>query len=112
VVAWSICPGQSAGRPADAIALYERTVDDSERMLGLAHPVTLDARASLAEMYQTAGRPADAIAAYELLLADAERQLGAGHPATLSARQPGRRLRGQRAGQGGDRAVRARAGRQ
>ena len=75
-----------AGRPADAIALYERTVADSGRLLGPAHPVTLDARASLAGTYQAAGRPREAIAAYELLLADAERQLGAGHPTTLSAR--------------------------
>ena len=77
---------QSAGRPADAIALYERTVADSARLLGPAHPVTLDARASLAETYQASGQPGEAIAAYETLLADAERQLGAGHPTTLSAR--------------------------
>src|SRR5271165_5352564 len=63
-----------------ARTVHERTVADSGRMLGPAHPVTLDARVSLAEAYQTAGRPADAIAAYELLLADAGRQLGAGHP--------------------------------
>src|SRR5271166_6103757 len=69
-----------------ARTVHERTVADSGRMLGPAHPVTLDARVSLAEAYQTAGRPADAIAAYELLLADAGRQLGAGHPATLGTR--------------------------
>ena len=91
-------PTSAAGRPADAIALYERTVADSARMLGTGHPVTLDARASLAAAYQAAG------------------QRGRRSPPTrscwprpnaTSARPPrhagragraGRRLRGRRAG--------------
>ena len=103
---------QSAGRPADAVGLYERTVADSERLLGPGHPVTLASRASLADAYAEGG-PVPGRDHWLRATAGRRRagaRCGAPHHAER-ARQPGRRLRGQRAVQGRHRAVRADAGR-
>jgi hypothetical protein len=54
----------SAGRIADAVPLYERTLVDCERTLGPGHPDTLTSRGNLAHAYHTAGRMADAIAVF------------------------------------------------
>ena len=51
---------EAAGRVADAIAIYERLLDDKERILGAEHPDTLTTRHNLAGAYQAAGRVADA----------------------------------------------------
>ena len=47
---------QAAGRLDEAIALYERTLADRERVLGDTHPSTLTSRNNLALAYQQAGR--------------------------------------------------------
>jgi thioredoxin-like negative regulator of GroEL len=36
-----------AGRPAEAVPLFERTLADSERVLGADHPITQAARREL-----------------------------------------------------------------
>jgi hypothetical protein len=45
---------------AEAIPLYERTVADSERLLGDTHPDTLNSRNNLVYAYRAAGRLAEA----------------------------------------------------
>ena len=77
---------QAAGRTAEAIPLYERTLADRERVLGADHPNTLASRNNLAAAYQAAGRTAEAIPLHERTLADRERVLGADHPNTLTSR--------------------------
>ena len=77
---------QSAGRPEQAIGLYEQTLADSERVLGADHPDTLNSRNNLAGAYQEAGRIEQAIGLHEQTLADRERVLGADHPDTLTSR--------------------------
>ena len=51
---------QAAGRPDEAIPLYERTLADFERVLGQTHPSTLQSRNNLAAAYRDAGRPDEA----------------------------------------------------
>ena len=67
-------------------ALYERTLPDSERVLGADHPDTLTSRNNLAGAYASAGRLDEAIPLSERTLADRERVLGADHPDTLTSR--------------------------
>ncbi|MBO4257160.1 tetratricopeptide repeat protein [Streptomyces griseorubiginosus] len=74
------------GDLGQAIPLYERTLADSERVLGADHPDTLLSRNNLAGAYAQAGRIDDAITLLEQLVTDFERVLGPEHPHTLSAR--------------------------
>jgi hypothetical protein len=46
----------NAGRVAEAIPLFERTMADMERVLGADHPDTLQSRNNLAAAYQAADR--------------------------------------------------------
>ena len=48
---------EAAGRLAEAMPLYERTLADCERVLGESHPDTLGSRNNLARAYRAAGRP-------------------------------------------------------
>ena len=77
---------QETGRLAEAVALFERTLADRERILGANHPDTLTSRNNLAHAYQETGRLAEAVALLERTLADRERILGADHPDTLGSR--------------------------
>ena len=77
---------QEAGRPADAIPLFEQTLADKQRVLGLDHPDTLVSWNNLAEAYRRAGRAAEAIPLFEQTLADRERMLGPDHPDALQSR--------------------------
>jgi tetratricopeptide repeat protein len=77
---------RQAGRAADALAIFEALVTDSERILGTEHPDTLTTRSNLAGAYQAAGRGADALAIFEALLADSERILGTERPDTITTR--------------------------
>lgn len=70
------------GRTAEAIALYERTVADQERILGPEHRGTLITRGNLAIAYQHGDRFAEAIRLYEPLLADCQRIPGRDNPTT------------------------------
>ena len=47
---------RDAGRAAEAIPLFERTLADLERVLGPDHPATLNSRNNLADAYRAAGR--------------------------------------------------------
>ncbi len=76
---------QAAGRPAEAIPLFEQTLVGRERLLGPNHPDTLNSQNNLAAAYQDAGRAAEARLLYELTLAARERVLGADHPSTLNS---------------------------
>ena len=53
---------RSVGRLGEAIALFERTLADFERVLGADHPDTLTARHHLAGAYRSVGRLDEAIA--------------------------------------------------
>jgi tetratricopeptide (TPR) repeat protein len=77
----------AAGRTAKAIRLYERTLADSEQVLGADDQNTLRSRNNLAMSYRAAGRTAEAIPLLERALADCERVLGARHPDTKVARE-------------------------
>ena len=70
---------------AQAIAVGEPLTADLERLLGLGHPDTLNARNSLAAAYLAADRVADAIGLFEQTLAVLQRQLGPDHPDTLTS---------------------------
>ena len=61
-------------------------VADASRVLGAGHPVTLAARASLADAYQAAAQGKEALTAYQMLMTDSARLLGARHPSTLAIR--------------------------
>jgi tetratricopeptide (TPR) repeat protein len=69
-----------------AIAIGEPLTADLERTLGPSHPDTLNARNSLAAVYQAAGRAAEAIPLLEQTLAGRERLLGPDHPDTMLSR--------------------------
>ena len=77
---------QAAGRPAEAIPLFEQTLVVRERLLGPEHPDTLTTQNNLAAGYQDAGRAGEARLLFELTLAARERLLGPGHPSTLISR--------------------------
>lgn len=74
---------QAAGRPAEAIPLFEQTLVVRERLLGPEHPDTLTTQNNLAAGYQEAGRVGEARLLFELTLAARERLLGPSHPSTL-----------------------------
>ncbi len=77
---------QAAGRPAEAIPLFEQTLVGRERLLGPDHPDTLNSQNNLAAAYQDADRAAEARLLFQLTLAARERLLGADHPSTLNSR--------------------------
>ena len=77
---------QEAGRPAEAIPLFERTLVGLERLQGPEHPDTLTTQNNLAAAYQDAGRAGEARLLFELTLAARERLLGPNHPSTLNSR--------------------------
>ena len=78
---------ESAGRLAEAIALYEQVLTDRTRILGEDHPDTLASRNNLVYAYVSAGRLAEAIALYEQTLHDCIRVLGEAHPFTATVRE-------------------------
>ena len=92
---------QAAGRPSEAIPVYERTLADRVRVLGEDHPDTLRSRNNLASAYQAAGRVSEAIPLLKQALAGLERALGAQHPDTVRVRKSLAAVR-HRAGQRGD----------
>ena len=99
---------QDAGRLAEAIPLFERTLADREQVLGDTHPDTLTSRNNLAAAYQAAGRLDEAIPLFERTLADREQILGADPPRHPDLpQQPRLRLPGRRAAGRGHPAVRA-----
>ena len=75
----------AAGRPADAILLFERTLVGLERTQGPNHPDTLASQSNLAAAYQDAGRVGEAILLLRLTVAARERMLGDAHPGTLNS---------------------------
>ena len=101
----------AAGRVAEAIPLFEQTLDVRQRRLGSDHPDTLTSQNNLASAYQVAGRITEAIRLYELNLEIRDRLLGPDHPSSLISRsnlaaayRDGGRVRG------GDSAARADTG--
>ena len=77
---------QDAGRLDKAIPLYEQTLEDSIRVLGLDHPSTLTSRFNLAGAYRDAGRLDEAITLYEQVFSGRSRVLGPDHHSTLTSR--------------------------
>jgi tetratricopeptide (TPR) repeat protein/tRNA A-37 threonylcarbamoyl transferase component Bud32 len=76
----------SAGRPQEAIALGEPTVELLAAKLGPDHPDTLTSRNGLAIAYWAAGRTRDAVAHHEATLKLREARLGPDHAETLTSR--------------------------
>ena len=77
---------RDAGRLAEAIPLFERTLAARERLLGPDHPSTVNSVGNLANAYRDAGRLAEAIPLFERALTARERLLGSDHPGTLRFR--------------------------
>lgn len=65
-----------AGRPLDAVTLYESALPLSTDLHGAEHRTTLGIRVRLARAHQQAGQSTDAIRVYEQLVTDAGRALG------------------------------------
>ena len=77
---------QAVGRLAEAVPLFEASLTDRERVLGVDHPDTLTSRITLALAYQAIGRLAEAVPLFEATVTDCERLLGPDHPDTLVSR--------------------------
>ena len=77
---------QGAGRPAEAIPLFERALAAQEQLLGPDHPDAVTTRNNLAVAYRDAGRPAEAIPLIERALAALDRLLGPDHPDAVTTR--------------------------
>jgi serine/threonine protein kinase/tetratricopeptide (TPR) repeat protein len=75
----------SAGRPAEAIALLERVRDTRTKTLGGEHPDALNAQNDLALMYLRAGRRDEAVALLERVRDVRAVRLGGDHALTLAA---------------------------
>jgi RNA polymerase sigma factor (sigma-70 family) len=76
----------AAGRTAEAITMFQRTLALRQGLLGPDDPDTLTSRNNLAAAYQDAGRAAEAIQLYEQTLAIRKRLLGADDPSTMNSR--------------------------
>ncbi|MEW5725541.1 MAG: tetratricopeptide repeat protein, partial [Thermodesulfobacteriota bacterium] len=76
-----------SGRWAEAEALYSRELSILEKDpdLGPDHPLLIQARLGLAEVYGRTDRPAGAEQQYQAALASAERSLGREHPLAAQA---------------------------
>ncbi len=77
---------QAAGRPAEAIPLYEATLKQMEPKLGADHPDTFLVRNNLATAYKVAGRTAEAILLLEATVKQLELKFGPEHLGALVTR--------------------------
>lgn len=75
-----------AGRPEEALAVYEAVAEGCARVLGPDHADTLAARQETAYELGRLGRHAEAYAAYRAVLLARERTAGPLHPDTLRCR--------------------------
>lgn len=73
------------GRREEAEALARRTAGVRRRVLGTAHPRTLDSLAVLADALEPQGRSAEAEALYRQVWEGKKKALGEGHPETREA---------------------------
>jgi tetratricopeptide (TPR) repeat protein len=74
----------SAGKTAEAIALYEKLRDAWVKKIGADHPQTLATLLNLARAYQVAGRTAEAFVLSEQVRDACVKKLGTDHPITLA----------------------------
>jgi tetratricopeptide (TPR) repeat protein len=79
-------PDEGAEYYRRAIDLGENVLADSERLLGIAHPNTLNSRSNLAVAYGSVKDYRRAIALMEQVVSDDERGAGADHPYALVSR--------------------------
>jgi tetratricopeptide (TPR) repeat protein len=77
---------RKAGRPDEAIPMYETILTEWKRTLGATHSTTLICQNNLATAYRAAGRPEDAIPLLEATLTSYERTPGATRVNTLTFR--------------------------
>ncbi|WP_030157791.1 protein kinase domain-containing protein [Streptomyces sp. NRRL S-244] len=75
-----------AGRPEEALAVYEAVVEGRTRVLGADHPDTLAARQEAAYELGRLGRHREAHDVYRAVLVARERGMGPLHPDTLRCR--------------------------
>ncbi|MEU9300829.1 serine/threonine-protein kinase [Streptomyces sp. NPDC048269] len=75
-----------AGRPEEALAVYEAVADGRARVLGPDHADTLAARQEAAYELGRLGRHAEAYGIYRAVLVARERTMGPRHPDTLRCR--------------------------
>jgi eukaryotic-like serine/threonine-protein kinase len=74
----------SAGKTAEAIALFEKLRDAWVKKIGADHAQTLATLLNLARSYQTVGRTAEAITLSEQVRDSCVKKLGTDHPITLA----------------------------
>jgi tetratricopeptide (TPR) repeat protein len=77
---------EAAGRPENAIEVYEQELSERTRVLGWDHPDALAARSRLAQACLAGGRHDEAISLQESTLAGREQALGRDDPDTLASR--------------------------
>ncbi|RAK29697.1 tetratricopeptide repeat protein [Actinoplanes lutulentus] len=87
----------TAGKTAEAVRLFERTVDDRSKVLGPDHTASLNARRNLGLAVAVSGRTRRASAILRAVLDDYVRVLGPDHPYTRTARSTLARVREVRA---------------
>jgi tetratricopeptide (TPR) repeat protein/tRNA A-37 threonylcarbamoyl transferase component Bud32 len=73
------------GRYADALALYEKTLEHKKAKLGPDHPATLETMNSIANSYGHLGRHAEALKLHEQTFALRKTKLGPDHRDTLQS---------------------------
>ena len=53
--------------------MYQESLNERQRILGMGHPDTVSVRANLARAYRSAGRASEAVRLAERVLAESER---------------------------------------
>ena len=84
-----LAAGQSldaAGLTGPAVTWWRELADDSQRLLGPAHPDTLVAGGQLAAALLAAGQPAEAVTWFGWLASSLASMFGPDHPGTIAAR--------------------------
>ncbi|MCG6964100.1 MAG: tetratricopeptide repeat protein [Acidobacteria bacterium] len=82
---WTI--SEQENRRSEAEPIYRRRYDDTRRLLGPEHRVTLEAESALASYYLFVGRHHDAEVLYRDALAKRRRVFGEDHPATQRSKR-------------------------
>jgi len=76
----------AAGYGSEAVAWYQRVLNERSAELAPGHPAVIAARVNLADALAAAGEPAEAVSVLHRAVAESEQFLGPGHPDTLAVR--------------------------
>jgi tetratricopeptide (TPR) repeat protein len=76
----------AAGRPGEAVSMFERVLAERVRLLGPDHPSALATRRDVGQALVAAKQFGDGVTVLDRVVGDYQRVQGADHPATLLAR--------------------------